>query len=109
MKIIWCAIALAVCWAAPPSSAKDPASLRIPVKQETIRGTLTIVDPAAKVIFVKSGEGITYDFKIDAATKIASGEKKLGFDELATEIGKEIEVVFRPLKVGNVASSVEIQ
>jgi hypothetical protein len=106
MKTIVMALVLAILCAALPVSAKNPA---ITVKPETISGTLTIVNVEEKTIFVKAENGITYDFKIGPATKVAAGDTKLKMEDLTGQIGKSIEVVFRPLKTGNAASTIEIK
>ena len=85
---------------------KDPS---VTVKVETIRGTLSIVDSNEKLIFVKSSEGVTYDFHVTASTSITLGDRKLKFDELAEQIGKQTAVSFRPLHAGNMAVKIEIQ
>lgn len=89
-------------------SAKDP-SVSLFGKQETISGTLTIVSAENKVIYVKSAEGITYDFQIGPATKITAADQKLKLSDLTGDVGKSIEVVFRPLKTGNTAITVELK
>ena len=78
-------------------------------KVETISGTLTIVNSDEKTIYVTTGEKMTYDFKISPATKIAAGDRQLKFADLAGQIGKQIEVVFRPLRTGNAAIAVEFK
>lgn len=90
---------------APPNGT--PAA--VIVKPENITGTLTIVDPDQRVIYVKSADGIVYDFRIVESTKIAADGAKISFEDLSAQIGKSIEVVFRPLKIGNVAQSVDLK
>ncbi len=104
MKRIVLALGLAI-FCATLLNAKNPAV----VKPETISGTLTIVNAEDKLIFVKAENEITYDFRIGPQTKISAGEKTLKFDQLADQVGKGVEVVFRPLKTGNAASTVAIK
>lgn len=101
--IIGLAIFAVTAWA----EVKNPV---VAAKQETISGTLTIVSSDEGLIFVKSSEGITYDFKISSATKIVAGDRKLKFDELAPEVGKQVEVTFLPLRgAGNKALTVNFK
>lgn len=90
-------------------SAKNPVNAAVWGKSETLSGTLTIVAAADQTIYVKSADGISYDFHIGPATKIMQGDTKLKLDDLTGDIGKSIEVVFRPLKTGNAAVSVELK
>lgn len=106
MKKILLAIVVVMFLGALALSAKNPA---VTVKPETISGVLTIVTPADKVIFVKADNGITYDFRVGPATKIVAGDAKLKFDDLTDKAGKQVEVVFRPLKTGNAALSIDIK
>jgi len=110
MNIILFSVCLAIFCGMVPMLANEPApKTTVVVKSETITGTLTIVDPAEKMIYLKSAEGIVYDFKIIETTKITAADAKLKFDDLSAQIGKQLEVVFRPLTIGNVAQSVEIK
>jgi hypothetical protein len=106
MRRIALALGLAIFCITLSAIAKNPAAA---VKPETISGTLTIVGAEDKLIFVKAENGITYDFRIGPATKITAGEEKLKFDSLTEQVGKRVEVVFRPLKTGNAALTVDIK
>lgn len=108
MRAITLVLGLAIFGAAFTVSA-NPKNPVIAVTAETIQGTLSIVDRDAGVIYVKSGEGITYDFRILPGTKISQGGRKLKIDDLNEQIGKNVEVVFRPLHTGNMANSVELK
>ncbi len=100
-------LGLAILCAAIPLSAKNPT---VAVKAETISGTLTIVSAEDNVIYVKTDAGITYDFRIEPSTKITASEGKIGFETLSSQIGRSVEVVFRPLKkAGNIAVTVDIK
>jgi len=101
------ALGVAILCAAIPLSAKNST---VAVKAETISGTLTIVSAEDNVIFVKTDAGITYDFRIEPATKITTSEGKIAFETLSSQIGRSVEVVFRPLKkAGNIAVTVDIK
>jgi len=107
MKKVALIIGLAILAVTAWAEVKNPV---VTAKQETISGTLTIVSKDEGLIFVKSSEGITYDFKISGTTKIVAGGRKLMFDQLAPEVGKQVEVTFVPLKTaGNKALTVELK
>lgn len=110
MKRLVLALAVVTLWGALPVNAKTPVTNPTVVgKPETIGGILTIVSGEDKLIFVKAENGISYDFRIGPATKISAGDRSLKFEDLTGQIGKPIEVVFRPLKTGNAALTIEIK
>ncbi len=98
--IVGCSALLASAYALP----KVP----VVINAETLSGTLLIANPAEQVIYLKTTDGITYDFRITPATVISVGGEKAKFEALTGKIGSSIEVTFKPLPVGNVASKVVI-
>lgn len=100
LLLIACSAFLALAYGLP----KTPVT----IKAETISGTLFIVNPEEKVIYLKSADGITYDFHITEATVLDVGGQKVKFEELTGRIGSPVEVTFRPLSIGNMASKVVI-
>lgn len=78
-------------------------------KMETIQGTLNIVSDDQKVIFVRSADGVIYDFRISADTKVEQAGHPISASEIASLAGKQVSITFRALKTGNAALRVEFQ
>ncbi len=98
--ILACSALLASAYALP----KVP----VPIKAETLSGTLFIVNTEEQVVYLKSADGITYDFHITPATVISVGGEKANIGTLSGKIGSPLEVTFRPLSTGNMASKIVI-
>ena len=109
MKKFALALCLALLTSAAISQAKVPVkNPAVSVKSETVTGTITMCSAKEHLVFVKS-EGASYSFQIVPATKILCGAKISNFEELAKQIGQEVEITFRPLHIGNQAITVEVK
>jgi hypothetical protein len=80
----------------------------VTIKAETLSGTLFIVNHEDKVIYLKTADGIAYNFHVTGATVVTIGGQTAGFEDLTGKIGSPIEVTFRPLSKGNLASKIAI-
>lgn len=78
-------------------------------KVETIHGTLNIVGEEHKLIFLRTTEGVIYDFRITPETKLAQAGRPISFHDVSNLVGKELDVTFRATKTGNTALKVEFQ
>jgi hypothetical protein len=78
-------------------------------KDETIAGTLTIARDDQKIIYVETSDKVVYDFRIGAATKITENGAPIAYADLSSRVGKQVQVVFHPLKTGNAAVTIEIR
>ena len=95
----------------PPVTATVPdldTSARAVWPAETISGRIIAVDPAQKVMVVKTSAGIPYDMIVTPATRIQSGDRILKVPDLAGSTSKPVVVKFTPERRGNMATLVSV-
>ncbi len=95
-------------FSAPLMSAGTKNPIAAP-KLETIQGALNIVSEDQKVIFVRAADGVIYDFRISADTKVEQTGRPIPASEISNLAGKQVTITFRALKSGNAALRVEFQ
>ena len=75
---------------------------------QTLRGTISMVDPSQHVVVVKDASGIPYDIVVHHSTLIESGNQKLSLNSLSSDLNKQVTVHYVPRANGDVASMVRI-
>jgi len=93
---------------APAAAAEKPKAAA--GKLETLSGTLQMVVADKKLVVVQSSKGISYNFKVTAATRIKVSGNKAKLADLSAATSKSVTVKFRAEKqAGNLAQSIEVQ
>jgi hypothetical protein len=77
-------------------------------KEETISGTLFLVDATQELVFVKDASNTPFSFKVTKKTKIELNKAKAGLSELAQQVQKSATVTFVPMTDGNYAQHIEV-
>jgi hypothetical protein len=77
-------------------------------KEETVSGTLFLVDPAQEMVFVKDASNTPFSFKVTKKTKIELNNAKAGLSELAQQVQKSATVTFVPMTDGNYAQHITV-
>lgn len=73
---------------------------------ETLKGTVSMVDPKMDLVVVRDSSGVPFDFKIARSTRIDQGAKR---EELSQLTPKEsVSVHFVPEAKGDVARMIQI-
>lgn len=111
MKSFLIALGVAIYLLAPPLASAG-AGVKNPIlapKSESIQGTLNIVSEDQKAIFVRTVNGVIYDFRISPQTRIEQAGRRITAGELSALTGKPVVVTFHALKTGNAALQVEFQ
>lgn len=75
---------------------------------ETMSGTITMVDPAQHLVVVQDSSGIPFDMVVTGSTQIRSGNQKLTFGDLTSDINKNVSLHFIPERRGDVARSIQL-
>lgn len=109
MKRLAIALGVAMFFLASPSATAGTKNPIVVPKVETIHGTLNITGEQPKLIFVRTSDGVVYDFQITAETKLVQTGRPISFQDVLNLVGKELDVTFRSLKTGNSAIKVEFQ
>ena len=90
-----------------PNTAKTAAT-RTAWPAETLSGKIEMVDPARKLVVVQTAGGIPFDMLLTAGTRIRSGGRSIGLDDLSADTNRNVSVRFRPEHRGDVARSMRI-
>jgi hypothetical protein len=77
-------------------------------KPETLSGTISMVEPSAKTIFVTGSNEVSYKFLITNKTKIEIGGTRSPLHELASQTEKPVTVTFVARADGNFARGISI-
>jgi hypothetical protein len=77
-------------------------------RPETLNGTVSIVEPGKKSIFVTTSGGVSYKFVATAKTKIQINGTPSSMDELAEQSDKEATVTFVARPKGDVAQRIAV-
>ena len=77
-------------------------------RPETLGGTITMVEPAEKAVFVMGSGEVSYKFLVTGKTNIEVNGTKASIDELANQTRKEISVTFVARARGNMAQSISV-
>ncbi len=79
------------------------------VSEETLSGTISMVDTDKKVVVVTDSNGIPFDLKVTGATHIMVGGKRAKLADLSGATSKQASVKYRAEKqAGDIATSIEV-
>ena len=67
-----------------------------------------MVDPAQHLVVVQDSSGIPFDMVVTGSTQIRSGNQKLTFGDLTSDINKNVSLHFIPERRGDVARSIQL-
>ena len=77
-------------------------------RAETLSGKITMVDPAKKLLIVKSADGIPFDMVVTSSRRIESRSQKLTLSDLSSKTNQSASVHFVPERRGDVAQSIQV-
>jgi hypothetical protein len=77
-------------------------------RPETLSGTISMVEPGTKSVFVMGSGEVSYRFQITNKTKIQIDGTKASIDELANQGNKQVTVTFVARRNGNIAESISV-
>lgn len=77
-------------------------------RPETLNGTIAMVDPGAKAVFVMGSGEVSYKFLVTPKTKIQINGTSSSFDNLAGQTNKEVTITFVARPNGNMAQNINI-
>lgn len=77
-------------------------------KPETLSGTISIIEPGKKSIFVTSSGGVSFHFLVTKRTKIQIGGTSSTIAQLADQAHEQATVTFTARARGDVASSISV-
>lgn len=109
MRRLLIALGIAIYLLAPPLASAGSKNPLIAPKSESIQGTLNIVSENQKMIFVRTAEGVIYDFRLSPETKIEQAGRPIALDAVSALTGKSVTVTFHASKSGNAALLVDFQ
>ncbi|MGH9452560.1 MAG: hypothetical protein ACRD2O_01155 [Terriglobia bacterium] len=91
--------------ASKAKTAKHPMA----VSEETISGTISMVDAEKKIVVVTDSNGVPFNFAVNGRTKITVGGQKAKLADLSSSTSKQASVKFRAeKKAGDIATSIEV-
>ena len=89
-----------------PQPSPSPSAQAKP-EEQTARGELSSIDPAAKMLTIKPAAGAEQKFQYNDSTKVTGARG--GVAGLATESGKQVTVHFKNEGANRVATEIEVQ
>jgi len=92
--------------AAPAAKTTHAATIRNAWPAETIAAKIDTVNPDHHLLIVQGTNQVPFDMIITARTRIKSGDKRIGFADLAGDQGKTVTIKFVPERRGDVAESI---
>jgi hypothetical protein len=78
------------------------------LKTETISGTITLVLPGEKFVFVRNSAGTSFKFVITASARIKVRGREADVEELVGETNKRVRVTFRAVRQGDIAQTIRV-
>jgi len=75
----------------------------------TFSGTISMVDPAERLVVVRDSTGVPFDVVVTHATRIRSGDQKLTLPELAAQTDKAVSVTLIPEKRGDMGKMIQVR
>lgn len=104
--------------ATAPASTQMKASTQQPAasaranwnafKPETLSGTISIIEPGKKSVFVSGPGGVSYKFLVTPRTKIQIGGTTSSFNDLVSQTQKKATVTFLARPKGDIAQSITV-
>ena len=77
-------------------------------KPETLSGKIMKVDPDQKLVVVQTNDGVPFDMRVTARTRIKSGDREVGLKDLTQDTNKTVSVKFTPERRGDIARSIQL-
>ncbi len=77
-------------------------------RPETLSGTISMVEPGTKALFVTGSGEVSYKFLVTNRTKIEVGGTTSSLDELASQTQKQATITFVARPNGNFAQDISI-
>ena len=77
-------------------------------RPETLSGTISMVEPGTKSVFVMGSGEVSYRFQVTAKTKIEIDGTKASIEDLAGQTEKQVRVTFVARRNGNMAQSISV-
>lgn len=118
LLIVPCALLLGILPASAQEKTTTPTSTREPsastaamwnnFQPETLSGTVSMIEPSEKSVFVTGSSGVSYKFLVTRKTKIEIGGTASSFEDLVSQTQKQITVTFVARPSGNFAKSITI-
>lgn len=75
---------------------------------QELTGTITIVDPARKLVVIQTAGGVPYDLDVTRETHIRNGNQHLSLTDLSQDMNRNVSVRLIPERRGDVASWIRI-
>ena len=95
--------------AAPKAKTAKHHMASAAVAEETISGTISMVDTDKRIVVVTDSNGIPFNFAVNGRTKITVGGQKAKLADLSSSTSKQASVKFRAeKKAGDIATSIEV-
>ncbi len=117
MKLILPALAAALALASPiwAATPNKPAAhhvtheaARTAWSAQDVTGTITIVDPAKRLVVVQTAGGVPFDLDVTRQTQIRNGAQRVSLSNLSQDVNQTVTVRFVPERRGDVASRIRI-
>ena len=77
-------------------------------RTETLSGTITMVQPGAKAVYVEGSGGVSFQFLVTNKTRIEVDGAKATIDDLANQTQKQVTVTFVARPNGDMAHSITV-
>jgi len=106
-RIAFAALACPALLVVPAVAAQKPAH-RNAWAPEQLTGTISMVDPALRVVVVKDSAGIPFDIQVNRATRIQAGDRQLKLKDLSSDVNKGVSLKFVPERRGDVARTIRL-
>lgn len=90
----------------PAASAQN--NLWNSFRPETLSGTISIVAPGKKEMFLSSSSGASFEFIVTPKTKIKIGGTQSTIAQLADQVQKQATITFVARPKGDIAHSIKV-
>lgn len=97
----------------PPATAQEKATTPAETnwnsfRPETLNGTISMVEPGGKTLFVMGSGEVSYKFVVNEKTRIEVDGAKTSIENLGNQANKQVTVTFVARPSGNVAQSISV-
>lgn len=77
-------------------------------KPETLSGTITVIQPGKKSVYVTASDGVSFHFRVTPKTKIRINGTRSSMADLAEQAHNQATVTFVAWPKGDVAKSITV-
>lgn len=105
LSMLAAALALA---AALPAASPNKTTMRSQWAAQDINGTITMVDPAKRLVVVQTASGVPFDLDVTSQTQIRNGDQRLSLTNLNQDMNRNVSVRLIPERRGDVASWIRL-